>query len=212
MQAALPANIVAAVGTIGSGKSAWVKQELRAARPARLLIFDPMDEYGDFAPRGSLASLYKLRPPRFAVRVVPPDDPKRRVRLFDACCRVAFELGQLAYVADELGDVTGPSPHDVPTWWGAVVRKGRHRGLSVYGIVQRPALVDKNFWSFATRVHAGRVGYKSDVLTLAEVLDVPQQEVRALRPLEWIERDMTTGEITRGMLNFSRASPRNRNR
>lgn len=196
-------NIVAAVGATGSGKSAWVKQQLRAARPARLLVWDPMDEYSAFARPGSLHKLYTLRPAAFRVRIVPgTSEPGRLRALFDATCRVAFELGNLTFVADELGDVTGPSPDQVPPQWSAIVRKGRHRALVVYGLIQRPALVDKIFWSNATVIHAGRVNFANDVSTLAEVLCVPRAEVQALKPLEWIERSMDTGQISRGMLKF----------
>jgi len=42
------ANIVAVMGASESGKSAWIKQQLRKGNPPRLLIWDPQDEWEAF--------------------------------------------------------------------------------------------------------------------------------------------------------------------
>jgi hypothetical protein len=42
------AKIIAVMGASGSGKSAWIKQQLRAGNPARLLVWDPQEEFGAF--------------------------------------------------------------------------------------------------------------------------------------------------------------------
>ncbi len=43
------ARIWAVIGASGTGKGLWVKQQLAALQPARLVVWDFMDEYGDHA-------------------------------------------------------------------------------------------------------------------------------------------------------------------
>lgn len=200
------ACIVAAIGATGSGKSAWVKQQLRADRPPRLFVWDPQNEYADHATARTLPDCGRMLaagPAR--VRFVCSDDPKIRRRQFEAYCQLAYAIGGLCAVVDELGDVTGPTRDLTPVWWSTLTRKGRHKGLQVVGLVQRPALVDKNFFSQATLIHCGRLGFAADVRVMADVLAVPADDVARLTGVQWIERDMLTGQTTRGELKFARS-------
>ena len=43
-------SIEAYIGATGSGKGVSIKKRLGALKPRRLLIWDPRNEYGDFAP------------------------------------------------------------------------------------------------------------------------------------------------------------------
>ena len=83
-----------------------------------------------------------------------------------------------------------------------VTLKGRHKGLTVYGNSQRPASIDKNFFGNATIIRTGRLNFAADVKVLANVLQVQALEVQSLQPLEYIERDMGTGAISRGKATF----------
>jgi len=109
--------------------------------------------------------------------------------------------GNLALVAEELNNVT--TPGRAPGPWSDCTSRGRHRGLQVFGLSQRPAGVDKDFFSNATMVRTGRLNYASDISVMADVLQVPRADVAGLLPLQWIQRDMKTGQIERGTLEFS---------
>jgi len=144
---------------------------------------------------------------RFSLVYSPPDQPEHIKQRYGAFCDLAFAAGDLLLVCDELADVTAPGPHGIPPGWQTVMRKGRHRGLRIVVGSQRPAGVDKSLWSFATRLRTGRLNYASDVVQLANVLNVTRIEVGALVERQWVERDMLTGATARGSLEWRRGRP-----
>ncbi len=203
--AANQAAIIAAMGASGSGKSLFVKGDLRRLRPPRLLIWSPLEDTDQYAKHGRLVDSMTdlretVRAPRFSLVYQPGGQFSSWPDQFDALCQIAFTLGNVVLVVEELGDVT--KPHQAPEWWSRVTRQGRHRGMRVYGTSQRPAAVDKNFFSNASMVRSGRLNHRADVQTLAAVLRVKDDEVGALKPLEFIQRDMLTGVVSRGKVQI----------
>jgi hypothetical protein len=87
------------------------------------------------------------------------------------------------------------------------MRQGRHRAIQIIAATQRPADIDKRLWSFATRIRTGRLNFSADQRELAGVLNVDVAEVGALIERQWIERDMRTGEVRRGSLEWKRGRP-----
>lgn len=205
--AANKANITAYIGASGSGKSAAMKQRIAVEKPARLMVWDAQGEY---------AHLLKVKPLRLMGQVHaalmragrgpvvicfdPSPDAKIMADQFDAFCTLAYAAGPLWLLCEELSDVTQAGW--APAGWSMVSRKGRHKGLTVLGATQRPAAVDKHFFGNASRVRCGRLNYEADVRTMANVLRVSPDEIGNLQPLEWIERDMSTGQTERGRLTF----------
>ncbi len=205
-----PARIIAVMGASGSGKSAAIKQHLARHRPPRLLIWDPLQEYADYGvPVRSMhqaldvmATRRGRAKQRFGIVFWPHPRAKGTwPQAFSFFCRLALAAGNCTLVVEELALVT--QPHRAPEGWSEACLTGRHRGLEIIAASQRPASVDKDFFSNASKVRTGRLNYAADVRTMAQVLDVTADEIRALQPLEWIERDMQTGAITRGRLEFS---------
>lgn len=197
------ARIMAVLGASGSGKSTFIKREI--AKPAaarRLLIWDPMKEYGAHGAAISTAAelLDGLKGKRFALVFQPSTDPKARVRQFDFLCRAALAAGNLTLVVEELRFVTTPSR--APLGWAQVCLTGRHKGLTVYGASQRPASIDKDFLGNCSRVRTGRLTYPEDVKAVASAARIPLAEIDVLKPLEWIEKDLATGKTTRGKITF----------
>ncbi len=197
------AAILAIIGSTGSGKSLYLKGQLSKKKPPRLLVWDPMREYDamgrvyagklsplvtDLADAGSRG--------RFAF-VYQPDNTnvKRFERQFAVVCGMAIAAGNCTLLVEELALVTkaGFSP---PRWMEAVTG-GRHRGLSLIGTTQRPALVDKTFFGNATVIRVGRLNAGSDKRVMADALDVPVDDLTALLPLHFMQKNMLTGEITR---------------
>jgi len=194
-------NIEAVMGPSGSGKSYYVKQQIKRAKPKRLVVWDAREEYGDLAtPVYSLkAVLEKLRsgkPVKIAFRPPGVVEEKELVALFSALCRIVFAAGHLTFVAEELSDVTTPSRAPGP--WRKISTQGRHKGLHVYGCSQRPASIDKQFLGNATIVRTHRLNYHADRVALARFLDVPLDQVGGLAGYHYIERDMTTRAVKTG--------------
>lgn len=194
---------VLVTGATGSGKTVWTRQQVKACR--RLLVWDALGEWsrlGLVLPVDGLGLLrgiihQQLDGKRAPARVgyTGPGSVKH----FEAFCRLAWvwlRIAPGALVVEELADVT--TPGRAPAAWGEIVRKGRHYQAQVYAITQRPAESDKTILSNAAAVHCGMMAYPRDRAYMAEVLDVPQREVAALGPLQWIERDMRTRELRRG--------------
>lgn len=200
------ASITAAIGASGSGKSAWIKEGLRRAAPTRLLVWDPQGEYSTFGraytDRVRLLDAV-VKAPAFAAVYQPGDRQSLYAERFDWFCRLAYALGDLALVVEELADVTQPSR--APDGWSVVTRKGRHKALRVVAASQRPASVDKDFFGNCTLIHCGRLNYEADLRTMANVLRVEAPELAGLEPLAWVERNMLTGELRRGALALGKA-------
>lgn len=197
------AAILAIIGSTGSGKSLYLKGQLSKKKPPRLLIWDAMREYGEIGRvySGRLSPLVADlseagRRGRFAF-VYQPDNSnaKRFERQFAVLCGLALAAGNCTLLVEELALVTkaGFSP---PRWMEAVTG-GRHKGLSIIGTTQRPALVDKTFFGNATVIRVGRLNAGSDKRVMADALDVSLDEITALRPLHFLQKNMSTGEISR---------------
>lgn len=196
------ASITAVLGSSGSGKSTYVKRTISRGH-ARLFVWDAMGEYGNIGTvyESLHSALVAMQKKRFKVIFVPSSNEALRVEQFDLACRAALAAGNMTLVIEELRFVTTPSR--APLGWARVCMTGRHAGLTVIGTSQRPANVDKDFLGNCTRIRTGRLAYPEDVATVAKTIGRDlAAEITGLMPLDWIEKDMTTQEITRGRLTF----------
>lgn len=203
-------NILAYIGASGAGKSTSLKAHFKAARHTRWIIFDTQHEYDMFgAVTHTLGEVHRMlmEAGRGPVQIVfrPSADMKVARQQFDAICRMAHAAGFVALVAEELAFVTRPSGGE--PGWMLVNLRGRLKGLVVYGTTQRPARVDKDFFGNATRIRCGRLNYATDQKVMADVLGVPVELIQALKPMEYIERDMTTGKVTTGEVSVGAIQP-----
>lgn len=201
------AEIVAVIGASGSGKSSWLKTSFLkpAARRRRLLVWDFKREYSTAglvdASHDNMAGMVEaVKAGRFALAFTPDFEPKRRARQFDRFCRLAYALGDLVMVVEELSFVTTASY--APPSWSMVTCTGRHEGLTVVGTSQRPAQVDKNFFGNCTLVHSHRLQDRNDVGVMSSVLDCPPGDLRDLPKFHYIEREMETGAQRRGVVRL----------
>ena len=196
--------MVAAMGGRGTGKSAWVRQQLQAQAPPRLLLWDLMAEHTWAGPPLALGAAIKaMAAPAFTLRVVPSPDEETRAAQFDLWCRAAMAAGNLTVWAEELAFVTKPSW--APAGWRALCLLGRHKGVTIYGTSQRPAQVDKDFFGNLDVVHCGRQTSEADAKTMASLLGVKWAEMQALPDLAYIERRAGDVTPTRGVLSFAQA-------
>lgn len=195
------ASIIAVLGASGSGKSAWIKRQF--AKHRRIIIWDAMHEYGAHGVVVSeLARMCEIiaAGKQFAIVFQPVTDTAKRQQQFDMFCRIALAAGNLLLVVEELRFVTTPSR--APVGWAQVCLTGRHKGLKVIGASQRPASIDKDFLGNATVIHVGRLVYPEDVRAVSRASQIPEAQIADLKPLDWIEKDMTAGKFSRGRLTF----------
>ena len=200
------ARVVAIMGSTGSGKTSYLRQVLGKRKRRRTVIWSPKEDIDNYAAlyggqvvttagealaalkaagRGPVHIVFKPR----LVRAV--DEAQ-----FDAVCKMAMLARDVTFIVDELHTVTKPSW--APDGWRKLVMMGRGYGAEVFGLSQRPASVDKDFFGNLSTMHTRRLAYAEDAKVVARTLAVQPQEVMGLTGYQWLERDMNTGKITRG--------------
>lgn len=182
---ALKASITVVCGGSGSGKSAWVKQQIKKA--SRLVVWDIDDEYdSDVSGIERLTTIAELKD-RLKTRkkgkfcyVGKPGD-------FNNWCKCVFAWGNCVAVAEELAGVT--SPAKAPDGWHTLVSRGRKRGIVIYGVTQRPSESDKTIMGNSTVKHVGLMPRAKDRKYMADEMDIDQRQLDSLQPLEFVEKE-----------------------
>lgn len=196
--------MVPVLGATGSGKSTYLRRLLTAKPPARLLVWNPMQDKTPY-PGTVLTRLEDLHQAiqerRFSVVFVPAwGDFKLMRRQFDLFCELALAAENLTFIAEEIKHVT--TPVWAPPHWRRITGDGRQYGLRVFCTSQRPAQIDKDCLSNATLIRTGRFAWPDDVQTVARYMRVPEAEIDALKPLDFIEVNLETGQKLAGRLKF----------
>lgn len=152
------ASLTLITGRRGSGKSTRAKA-MTKGKP-KVVVFDPLDEYtgGKIVKCYSLPevgrAIRRLYGRGFAISYVPSAGGEAEClhRLTSALWQVQspYEDGRdarkLTLVVEEM-DLSFPS-HKIPTEFSGmsnIVNRGRHVGIEVVGVTQRPAQVSKTF-------------------------------------------------------------------
>jgi hypothetical protein len=169
------AKIYAVIGASGTGKSSFIKGKL-LKRYKRLVIWSPLEETDQYAVfcagvvvRGKLSELVaQVKAKTKAIVFVPTGDDKEVKRQFDVFCRVVWEMEGSTVLVEELSRVTMPSWS--PPAWRNLSTAGRHRGLTLIGVSQRPANIDKDFLGNCTEIRCYRVNYDNDAKVMADTL------------------------------------------
>jgi hypothetical protein len=152
------AKLTFVTGRRGSGKSTLTKRLIHG-RP-RVVVFDPRDEYASEARMHRVHSFRGLVDemsagwPAFTVAYVPPAG--REAEALHGVCSILwavqapYEVGRdrqkLTLVVEEM-DLSFPS-RALPAELNGMMRtvnQGRHAGIEVMGVSQRPALVSATF-------------------------------------------------------------------
>ena len=211
------ADIRGLIGATGSGKSWQIKRALSAENPARLIVWDPKGEYwrdGErIVPRvSSLAALAKAASGGGAWRMSyhPPLDrldDAQLVRQFEMVCEIVSTVGRCMFIAEELS-LTTKAGHSPRAWRNLIVMHARDRAVTVIGTTQRPALVDKTFFSNATSLAVSALNYPEDRKVMASAMDVQLQDVAALNLKQWLTRDRHAGDVKSETLSTGRQKKR----
>lgn len=198
----LVANIWGVLGASGTGKGLWIKKQLNKLKPKRLVVWDFMDEYGEFGGlrctslRDVRAALMKAGGGPMRVRYVTGAAGSDVRKEFEVICELVYAWGGCVFIAEELANVTTPSW--APAAWRKMTTSGRHRAVHIIGASQTPALVDKSFLGNCTLMHVSALRQASHRKAVSEAMDIDVALVAALLPLEYIEKDFSSGKVTTG--------------
>jgi hypothetical protein len=205
MAAHLDAQIWGVMAASGSGKGVWIKGQIKAMKPPRLVIWDYKDEYGDLAKplTHSLKVVHTAMlkagtsgPMQIRYKCKAGTPAKVIMSEFEALCRLVQAWGNCLFLAEELANVT--TPGWAPPAWREMTTGGRHEGIHIIGVAQNPALIDKTFLSNCSMIHCGPLREHHHRQTVARSMDVPLQEVTDLVKFQYIERHQETREVVRG--------------
>jgi len=200
MSASSNAGRVGVWGASGSGKSSYVKKRL-GKTAKRVVIFDPLDEYGAegyHTIRGNLDAVRVYMGKNwgsFRIAYVPPAGQEagalsKLSRLLMAA-QAPFKAGKsglgVTLVVEEMNLC-------FPTTGGAerckgfadICSRGRHFGIHVIGLSQRIAEVATRFRGNCTETVVFRQKGPRDVKAAAAELGVSETEVRGLVNLSYL--------------------------
>jgi hypothetical protein len=186
-------DLRAYIGSTGSGKGVSVREHLKASKPDRLVVWDPLHEYGGFGRTvTTIAELANaMKAPKFALCFNPGPDVDAYAKKFDLVCRAVFAAGRCTFLVEELSQVTKASW--APQSWRNVTKRGRHQGLRVIGCTQRPADTDKDFFGGLTYCRVFQLRFRPDKVVMADLLDVPYSQVAELAT---VENESGTHQVT----------------
>lgn len=203
-------EMVLACGASQSGKTYWVRQQIKDAK--RLLVWDCEAQYEDICTHvctniSELMKLIKKNP-----RVLKVSYQASNLKDFEAFCRIAFlfcdfglshlekdgEPMRTYIVAEEISDVTTPSK--APNGWGILLRRGLKRNAYIIGITQRPSESDKTIIGNCSQMHVCSMSRYNDMAYLAAELNVNLSEVQNIdrSKFQFIHKNMRTRQITKG--------------
>ena len=200
-------------GARGTGKTVAALRYLKAARPARLIVWDFKHDptlAGLGQPVTELPALIRaMARPRYQLRYLVDHDRDVAAQ-FDLFCRAAWLAGDLTMFVDEVPEVTKPGR--APAAWKKIVNVGRQYtradgqvvGITILGAGQRAAECDKSFISNLDVVRAGRMGHEDDARALAKKIGCAWSELMTLPDLVYFERAASDTTYVRGKLTFAK--------
>lgn len=199
-------RLIVLAGASRSGKTAYAAKLVGGAPVA--FAFDIEDQWGRLpgwtrhtSAATWAAAVLAHKPGRHAL--VPGGDLSEAFAYF---CTIVFTYadrwGRCVVVAEELADVT--SPGKAPARWGALVRRGLKRGVTIIPISQRWAEADKTALGNASEFVIFRQSSADDVRYLVKKTRVPGAEIDSLLPLEFVRYDAHTQTHQRGKLTFQK--------
>lgn len=204
------AEIYAAIGATGSGKSSFIKELLDTKAPPRVLVWDPKGEYAATLGAGArtidrvdvldmaLQAAAKHPKAPFRIAFTPPRFVVRaRDAAFRLICKRLIQAKHIFFVLEEAHRVLVPGQGN-DEFFTEIITAGRAEALAVAVVTQRPALVDKNTLGNATVIRCYKLGYPEDARVMARALGVAADELTALERLQYVQRDTNSNKLTRG--------------
>lgn len=193
-------------GRSRSGKTEITRRE--TANSPRLSVWDPKGQWAKkdrcerVTTRRELLRLMRNQAGPLRLAFVSPEPAD-----FDFWAQATFWWSRLSAadcVAEEIANVT--SPAKAPVGWHLLLSQGLEFGGDIHALTQRLSESDKTAVGNATLLRTFQLSRAKDRKYVAEEFDVPAEQVAALGHVEYLERDMRTGEVSKKRLNFARNS------
>lgn len=197
-------DVAVVLGKRGTGKSYWTKQHLRelsGAHPGRIVVWDPMEEYGEGSDRtrnppqlpalqsadiedfGALAEDAHTRGPLMVAVHAWQKRKTDRVEAFRHFTAILEECRNLLLVIDEAGSI----PRD--NWADEIehiATRSRHWAMPVVFVAQRAVQVPPNAREQATRIVSFRQDRPQDIDALTERMGPKAEELRHLKRRQFV--------------------------
>lgn len=215
MSAASDAGRVGVWGRSGSGKSSYVKQRIKGAR--RVIVFDPMAEYGaqGFKTVRTVAAVrdaMRANWSGFRIAYVPPAGAEARalsalselVLLAQSGFKSSGRGDRLTLIVEEM-NTAFPLAGGVEKAkaFAEICSRGRHSGIEVIGVSQRIAEVATRFRGNCTETVVFIQKGPRDMAAAAAELGIKPDQVASLKPLHYLTE--VNGTITPGVVTFGRS-------
>ncbi len=161
-------------GMSRAGKTRWVETQIADAD--RLVVWDPKNEWGRVVVGEHTTDVQSIpiqvrAMARGKLRYVPGANLQREFQIVSqAVLAIAALHGPVVFVAEELADVCPPGK--AVGSWGTVMRQGRGRQITTYGITQAPAESDKTIIRNANVIHCCKLGREADRRYMEKELDI----------------------------------------
>jgi hypothetical protein len=179
-------------------------QCVRRGRPGRLIVWDTK---GEFAKEGyahpvstigevTRALLKAGAAGRFRLAFQPSGDTNKMKRDFSRLCLLAFHAKNCWLIAEELAEVTQAGW--APEGWRKATTQGRSEGLTIYGLSQAPAWIDKYFFGNCTSIRTGRLVEPEHAKKMALTMGESMQEIQQLPDGGFIHMTVSPREVRRG--------------
>lgn len=184
------AKAYAVYGRRGSGKSYLVKKMLRDY--SRIIVFDPMAEYGArrgwktvHSPDELHTSIIKGWKKGFKISFVAEQNYQKELHILSSYLWEAQKSARnkILLVVEEMN--MGYPPQIKADYYGfpKLIMQGRHRGVEIIGVTQRPAAVNVNFRSNCASEHFFPLSDEVDIgLVRQKVGREKLKEYRSMKP------------------------------
>jgi len=185
-----------------TGKSYWASRLVENMRGVvGVIVYDPNWEHSKLVDNdedvvtdpGVLAHMEQV--PRGSLVLVQPDDDSDTA--FDAYCQAIWENQRNVFVmVDEAHDVC-PALGDLLPYHKRLIRRGRHFGIGMVHVSQRPAETHKMPLAQAQHVIIFKMHLDNDIQYVASWLqskELPAMITR-LKPYHYVYYDVNAGTI-----------------
>lgn len=198
------ASIHAVIGASGSGKTTHVMDCIKRGKPSRLLIWDTKRE---FAREGYATPVHKISEVvaavkqagargKFAIAFQPSGDTAKMKKDFSKLCFIAFYAKNVWLIAEELAEVTLAGW--APEGWRKVTTQGRTEGVTIYGLSQSPAWIDKYFFGNCSSIRTGRLVEPEHAKKMSATIGENIRTIQELPDGAYIHLNVSPREVKTG--------------
>lgn len=181
-------DVITVLGTRGTGKSTLARR-ISAMWPRKIII-DPVEDWTDgkaFSNFNSfsneLINLKKENKKDFKLIFRFDPDCDNNEEVFNHVLRLAYHFKNVQVIIDEVQLFS--SPHFASKYLKNNLFIGRHNGISMLPITQRPGQLNKNILAQSQHVFCGQLHEKNDLNVVSEFMNIPREEIINLKKGEF---------------------------